>query len=1315
MNRIRKSLHAICSLLLFCLILIACRLDVKTEENPFQEQFTEISSETGIQNISTLWAEVNQDFPKSPNGRNLFFERITTEQGLSQNVVRTILQDSFGYIWIGTDYGLDRYDGDEFKTYKHDPGDDSSISDNHIWSLCEDSRRNIWIGTDNGLNLFDRRRNLFIRFTYDVDNNQSISSNRIRSVIEDSNGIIWIGTWGGGLNRLDQKSGEFILYPTSDSGDEGISDKYVRIVYEDSKGLIWIGTSNGLSSLNPRSEKIITFQRNSAAAPEVYEHDIEMLYGDDLEYFRSRRPIPLDTNLPEEEPQYLSNNQIQALVEDDSERKIWIGTSGGLDCFDFNTGRFEHYRFNADDESSISSNIVLSLMVDQNGTLWVGTNNGINEFDDEENNFIRYGSNSRDPDSPKNISNPIVNTIFQDISGSIWIGTSGGGINRFDYSTDFFVHNFHDPDILESVSGNMVWSFEEDSDIGYWVGSGNGIDRYNILTGRFEHYPFEGFNPNSDLPIQVYTIFKSFNADVWAGTSNGIYIYNPADRDFRKYNIGQNQPSAALEIIEEAIILDIAEGKPGKMWFATYGSGLVYLEIDTGFGKVYTTDQEDPDSISSNIVNSLLFTRLDEMFIGTRGGGLNWYIPENDRFKRYISNPGNLESISDNNINSLFESKDGKIWVATMGGLNRFDPLSGEFEVYSEVNGLPSNVIYGIVEDHRGDFWISSSNGISNFVTQSNEFKNYQFDHGLQSNEFNPGSAFISSDGMIFLGGINGFTLFRPDLFSLNPYVPPIIVSSFSQNREEVELPFSLEFTSSIELDWPRNYFEFKVSNLNFVQRDKNQIAYKLTPVDEDWIYTNSSMMHAYENLSGGSYSLLIKGSNNDGVWGNEISAFTIKINPPFWENQYLRLGGAAFLLIAIIVGVQARVHNVQRYSRILEKEVEERTRDIEKRRNVAEGLREILVRINSDLSISESLDFVACQTTRLIESPVAMIFSIEDSSKPRIIAYSESSESPLKVIVSEELVEKNLEEWADKIKKSRRIFRANVGSRLEQFLAEEQIYFRVVPIYSMKTVLGGLAVLETQTRQVDEEDLDLLKSLADQAALAMENARLRQATEEMAVISERNRIARDLHDAITQTLFSANLIAESLPQTLARDQKQGNESLKNLQELNKSALVEMRALLLELRPDVIKEISLSELLDQMAATLRGRAGVEVVLRLEEKYKLPEQVHLQMYRVAQEAITNIIKHSKARTVSIELKTNSNKRKGFRYRNVRMKISDDGIGFDKESIKGAHFGLKDMVERAEAINAAIHINSIVGKGTEIEVLWKGKESLDGGCE
>jgi ligand-binding sensor domain-containing protein/signal transduction histidine kinase len=1307
----KKILIIFLNLIIFTGILFTCIGCSNKKDAEIQSDSVQIIDLNKNLNSTALWYQKIKNLPKSPNGINYIFERLNTENGLSNNTVHSIIQDSYGYLWIGTSDGLNRYDGYRFNVFRNDPNNSRSIVGNNIWTIYEDSNRNLWIGTDNGMSMYDRQSGQFIRFIQEPGDPNSLSSNNVRSIIEDTQGDIWVGTWGGGLNRYNRHQGDFTHYLFDIEKPGSLSDNYVRTIYQDSKGLIWVATSNGLNRFDPRTGRFIIFQRSNSVPNEISEYELEMLYKGDSGYFWSGKPTPLDIEKTEDNPSLLSNNQIQVIIED-NQRQLWIGTAGGLDCLNINSGRFEHYETNSGDMESLSGNMVLSLFIDQNEKLWVGTSNGLNKFNEETGTFVQYPYNASNPSDNHSLSSQIVNAIFQDGSGAYWIGTTNG-LNRFDLSTSFFVHNYHDPGKPTTLNGDMVWSFEEDSDIGFWVGTSVGIDRYDSRKGTFTPYPFRVNDNEYRDTIQVYTIYKDNAARVWAGTSNGLFQYDPATKEYVLYNFSEAGSADPELNLGQMIILDMVEQPKGYLWLGTYGSGLIHLDLESGGMDTYVFNQDNPQSLSSNIVSTLLIDHAGNLFAGTRGGGLNRYLPERDAFKRFTGDPNNPTSLSENNVTDIYQSSAGDIWVATMSGLNRFISDEDGFDILTTSDGLASDVIYGILEDGQGVFWTSTNNGITRFNINNQEFHSFNFSQGLQANEFNSGSAFSSIDGLLFFGGVNGFTVFDPSLLVENTYPAPVLITNLSQSGKSIDQSGSIGVNQAIDLEWPKNYFEFNASILNYIQRENNLIQYRLSPLDDTWHSLNPYQTASYENLPGGEYTLWLTGANNDGVWSEASEVLKINVTPPFWESSIFRIGGALFAIIIILVAVQMRVKSVQHYTRVLESEVEERTIDIEKRRMVAEGLREILFRLNSDHAIEESLDFVACQTNKLMHTRVAFIFEMDDRKKPEIIAFASVADNLSQKLTSFDLLESELKKWAELVAESKDVFRITVGRQMDKDLAEDQAFFQVAPIYSMNKALGALAVMETGKFAIGEDDLELLRSLADQAGLALENAELRAKAEEIAVVAERNRIARDLHDAITQTLFSANLIAESLPRVWKTDIQKGEQHLADLQKLNRSALAEMRSLLLELRPSVIPDISLTDLFNQLAETMKNQIDAEISLNIQNTVQLPDEIHLQIYRIAQEAVTNIIKHANADHIKIGFKSKQVRRKGHSYLKAELEIEDDGVGFETGKISGAHFGIHDMVERAECIGAEFEIFSTPGEGTIMKLIWKGRNPQNDG--
>jgi two-component system nitrate/nitrite sensor histidine kinase NarX len=261
-----------------------------------------------------------------------------------------------------------------------------------------------------------------------------------------------------------------------------------------------------------------------------------------------------------------------------------------------------------------------------------------------------------------------------------------------------------------------------------------------------------------------------------------------------------------------------------------------------------------------------------------------------------------------------------------------------------------------------------------------------------------------------------------------------------------------------------------------------------------------------------------------------------------------------------------------------------------------------------------------------------------------------------------------------------------------------------VVPLTAKAQVLGTLFVLTAEHREFAEQDVQLLASIGNQIGVAVENARFYEQAQQLAVLEERQRLARELHDAVTQTLFSASLLSEALPSIWQEDQKEGAEVLEELHRLSRGALAEMRTLLLELRPAVLSEANLGDLLRQLGEAITGRTGAPVAVQIGDYGPLPPDVHVAFYRIAQEALNNVVKHAQASVVSLVLSSTSSTDGGQPGREVRLQVSDDGRGFDSDSVTAERLGLGIMSERARAIGATLHVESEPGGGTVVTVVW-----------
>ncbi|MEI7811483.1 MAG: PAS domain S-box protein [Ignavibacteria bacterium] len=789
---------------------------------------------------------------------DISFNKISVEQGLSHSSVFSITQDSQGYLWFGTQEGLNKYYGFDISVYYHNPGDNSTLSSSSISYLYEDSGKNLWIGTwGGGLDKFDRSTGNFIRYENLSSKASSLSNNRISYILETKDNNLYIGTGGGGFCRFDYKSGIFRTYNSSNSG---LSHDRVWALAEDKKGNLWIATDNGLNKFNLKTESI-TVYKNKAGG-----HN-------SLSFNRMRN------------------------VFVDHEGIVWAGTEKGLNRFDESSNTFRHFFHSNTDASSISMNIISTIFEDRSGNLWIGTyGGGLNLYNKARGTFKSYKYHAADPHS---ISSNDVRAIYQDLSGNMWIGTRGGGVCKFNMSANHFgliTSSVYNPN---SVSSNNIRSVLEDSDGSIWIGTNDeGLSNVDTRTGRVTRYSYEGNGKNKLSNDLVMAIVKDREGYVWAGTDDGLNRFDSVTKSFTVY---KNNVRDSLSLSHNQI-LSLAVDKQDNLWIGTYGGGLNLFDRKSGKFRHFLNNPGDLNSISANEVPSLLIDKSGAVWVGT-SGGLNKFIPETNKFIRYKHDMTNVNSISDNIINSILEA-DGAIWIGTNTGLNRYDEQSRTFRHYTIEDGLPNNYICGIVRDDKGELWISTNKGLSCFDTKKQSFRNYNVLDGIQGNVFNPGSCNSGRSGKVYFGGINGLNVFDPDQITVNTSVPKILITGFRPFNRKIKLSDSNYYMNlisngqNVKLRYNENFFTIEFVAIDYINPIKNQYMYKMEGVDIDWVKSGERRYATYTNLSPGSYKFRVKASNNDGYWNKEGITVHIRIFPPFWKTWWF------VSLIAFIVAV---------------------------------------------------------------------------------------------------------------------------------------------------------------------------------------------------------------------------------------------------------------------------------------------------------------------------------------------------------------------------------------------------------------------------
>lgn len=909
------------------------------------------------------------------------FEHLTIEDGLSQNTVFSILQDSYGLLWIGTEVGLNVYDGQNLRYFTRDADDPSTLSDNIVTAVCEDSAGRIWVGTENGLNRYNRKRNQFERiFDLEQDFDQSIS---ITCMLFDDEGNLWIGTYGQGLFRYDPKQSiidRHYIHVPQDPTTLGHND--VQCLALDRDGVIWVGTAGG--GVNRFFYQTGTFE------PLVSNN----LMGINLQTVQVR-------------------SVLHSKVQSD---ELWIGTwDHGLICYNLVSQKAQRY-MPSSEPGTISHHEIKALFEDSENNLWVGTSaGGLNCFDREQQTFTPYRHSAHLPDS---ISQDDITVLYEDRNRILWIGTTSGGLNKYVRFKNLFKRYGHDPFIPSSLSDNFVRGLFIDSRNRLWVGTYKGLNLYESLTDRFLHV--QNSEKETDRGrFLIESICEGKDGQLWLGTFSGIACYDHRKKNFVWHEHQENAPRSLSHQIVYTLITD----RLGRIWAGTY-RGLNRLDPGSNHFVQYHFKPKDKRSLPHEMVIALYEDGLDgSIWVGTAGGGLAHLDNQKGDFTNYQHKSSDRTSLSHNNVTSICRDSKNRLWVGTADGLNMMDENRNTFVRYGRRNGLPSTATASIIPDDRGGLWISHSAGLTWLYPDTGASRTYTSKDGLQGNEFNRGSGTKSSSGELFFGGIKGFNRFFPsELMSVYHraaiHLTEVVVSG--QPRQFDEPVYAIR---KIHLQAHDSQLTLSFASDDYSSPDRTYYQYLLDGLDQTWTYSGTQRTAHFNSLPPGTFRFKVKASLDGSNWGGTALMVEIERDTPFLMSWWFRL-----LVIMVILGTtflvfRLRVRNLRRKleeEQLTRKILEESKNELQhanqvaalrlaQLREVMASITSILVAVDSDRLISECNDraaeFFNTSRDNLINQPLESLLVGELSTLSDLVSWAFSS--PLAVKEKQVVIEK--------------------------------------------------------------------------------------------------------------------------------------------------------------------------------------------------------------------------------------------------------------------------------------------------------------------
>ncbi|MDC8772948.1 sensor histidine kinase [Roseateles albus] len=845
--------------------------------------------------------------------RSFHFERLSEAQGLARDSVTAIEQDGLGFMWIGSQAGLSRFDGLRVINFRHEANEPRSLADNWIQALLTDPAGSLWVGTRRGLQRFNPGGDDFETIKLPTVGRVGQGATQVNALLSDGRGGLWIGT-DDGLLHFEPKSGAFRTFYRHASGRaQGLAHDKVQALALDGEGNLWVGTAGGVQILPAGASTFSSFE----PAGQLLKFSLDL---------------------------------VKSLVVD-RQGQLWVVSEAGAQAWRLSAGRRAQQLVHA--HARKSNEGFIALLVDRQGALWLGTGtDGLWQWQAEEMQFRQYAHRANDAFSvPQHIS-----YMFHDRSGSLWLGTWVSGVYRADLASGGFNKFGAAGTDNKGLTDQRVFSIAAQGPGKLWLSTTDAVALLDTRSGKAQQFQFG------------HTEQDSMNfADTRPSAAD-----KPALDWLRRYMDGRSSqlrlPSFGADNPLGDVIRHVASDARGQLWLGSR-SGLHRLDPVGGRKKTFRHDANQSDSLSDDNIKMVLPERDGDIWVAT-DQGLDRFNAAAENFSHFRYDSARPGSISSDRVQYLFQDSQARIWVGTAQGLNQLIKAADgqvSFKQFPDLPSLGADPIGGILEDGKGRLWVSTTAGISRFDPASRELRNYTAKDGMIESFYFANSAFQSADGQMYFGGLNGLTAFHPEDITDNPTAPPLQITEIRVNNEALRpgktvqglrLDGAIANLRDLQLKAGHNAISLELAALHYADPLRNRYAYQLQGFDADWVMPEPGQRKAsYTNLAPGNYVFRAKAANKDGVWNEEGVTLALRVLPAYWQTWWFRLGGLGLFVGGLWALFYARVRVLKSQRLQLERQVAGRTAELLQEKQTLEQTRDLL--LEQKLEVERQKDIV--------------------------------------------------------------------------------------------------------------------------------------------------------------------------------------------------------------------------------------------------------------------------------------------------------------------------------------------------------------------